>query len=115
MNHEVYLALGSNMGDRIENVRSALDALNDRADINIIARSSFYETEPVGVTEQAEFINAAIRIKTSLSPRALLKLVKSIEKALGRVKTVRWGPRVIDIDILLYDDLILSEKELKIP
>lgn len=115
MNHEVYLALGSNLGDRAENIRSALNVLNERADVDVLARSSLYETEPVGVTEQAKFINAATRIRTSLSPRALLKLVKSMEKALGRVKTVRWGPRIIDIDILLYDDLILSERSLKIP
>ena len=112
---EVYLSLGSNLGDRAENVKSALEALDNIDEINVVASSSFYETEPVGVTEQPKFINAAAKVETSLGPRELLKKIKSTEAMLGRAKTFRWGPRIIDIDILLFGDLVMSEKGLEIP
>lgn len=115
MNDQIYLSLGSNLGDRIENVKNALQSLSSSDEIKVISSSSFYETEPMGVTDQPRYINAAAKIETSLTPRALLKEVKSLEKAMGRRETFRWGPRVIDIDILLFGDIVVSEKGLNIP
>lgn len=115
MNSKVYLSLGSNLGERIKNIKDAIKALNNAYETKVVASSSFYETEPVGITDQPIFINAAVRIKTSLNPKRLLAEVKEIEINLGRVETYRWGPRIIDIDILIYDDIIIWEKELQIP
>ncbi len=83
--------------------------------ITVRRQSSMYQTEPWGVGEQPRFVNMAIEIETEQSPVELLKSLKEIEKELGRVETVKWGPRVIDLDILLYDDLIIKESELEVP
>ncbi|MDW8318741.1 MAG: GTP cyclohydrolase MptA [Anaerolineae bacterium] len=111
--HTVYLGLGANLGDRQHNLAEALQRL--RAYVQVEAVSSCYETKPVGYTEQPNFINLACRILTDRSPHDLLRLVKGIEQRMGRLATFRYGPRLIDIDILLYDDLTLDTPELTIP
>lgn len=111
--HTVYLALGSNLGDRRRQLLSALDQL--RAVVAIQRISSIYETEPVGYLEQARFFNMVCNGTTTLQANDLLKYVKHIEGTMGRQATFRNGPRVIDIDILLYDDLILAQEDLIIP
>jgi len=109
----VALALGSNLGDRLEFLRRAKKALG--ACIDIKAVSSVYETKPAYVTDQPPFLNAVVLGTTKLEPLALLWTVKDIENELGRTPTFRYGPRVIDIDILFYGDAILETPELKIP
>ncbi len=109
----IYLSLGSNIGDRRKNIEKALSEL-EKNNIEKIRISSFYETEPVG-PKQRNFYNIAGKFGTSLSPIELLKTLKQIEKRLGRTKTYRWGPRVIDIDILFYGNEIINTKSLIIP
>ncbi len=111
--HTVYLALGSNMGDRRGNLAAALQQLREMMEISAI--SSIYETEPVGYLEQARFLNMVCSGKTGLSAQELLRRVKEIEKSLGRQPTFRNGPRPIDIDILFYDDLRIAQDDLTIP
>lgn len=110
-----YLGAGSNLGNRRENIKKALDYLAKTRGVRIEKASRIYETEPVGGLAQNRFLNAAIKIQTSLTPQLLLKALKKIEKDLGRKKTVRWGPREIDLDILLYADKIIKRKNLIIP
>jgi 2-amino-4-hydroxy-6-hydroxymethyldihydropteridine diphosphokinase len=110
-----YLGLGSNLGEREEYLREAIRQLSENPQIEIAAVSSFYETAPVGYTDQPDFINVVVKVKTTLSPQKLLEICLSTEKKIGRVRTIRWGPRVIDIDILLYNDLKVDEKDLQIP
>ncbi len=109
----IYLSIGSNIGDRRKNVELSLNEL-ERNGINAIKVSSFYETEPVG-PKQRNFYNIVGKFRTNLRPTTLLKTLKQIEKNLGRKKTYRWGPRVIDIDILFYGNEIVETKELIIP
>ena len=109
----VYLALGTNLGDRIANLRAALDAL--APDVRIVSRSHVYETLAWGYTDQPAFLNMVIQGETALSPAALLARLKQLEASLGRTPSFRWGPRTIDIDILFYDQLILDGPELGIP
>ncbi len=111
--HLVYLGLGANLGDREAALRAARDGLGP--DVEIVRCSSIYETPPWGELEQSAFLNAVCEARTALAPRALLDRVKRLERALGRVATRRWGPRVIDIDILLYNQLELHSPELVIP
>lgn len=110
-----YLAIGSNLGNRRKNIKKALDCLAAAKGIKIENISRVYETLAVGGPPQGKFLNAAVKIKTSLSPLALLNTLKKIEKALGRKKNVRWGPREIDLDILLYGNRIIKMKNLVIP
>ncbi len=109
----VYLGLGSNLGDRKKNLIAALDRLPP--DVRVQAVSSLYETDPVGPQDQQDFYNSVCRANTSLEPRELLAVVKRVERDVGRVQARRWGPRVIDIDILLYSDVTVDEPELHIP
>lgn len=111
--HTVYLALGSNVGDRQDHLRTALQRLQPGIDIHKF--SSLYETEPVGYRDQPDFLNMVCQGETLLSPQELLRYVKNIETAIGRQATFRNGPRAIDIDILLYDQLCIQEKDLVIP
>ncbi|WP_338752576.1 2-amino-4-hydroxy-6-hydroxymethyldihydropteridine diphosphokinase [Bacillus sp. FJAT-52991] len=111
MENKAYLSLGTNLGDRIENLQAALTSLRNEEHITIERLSSIYETDPVGYTEQASFLNMAIKIRTSLSAEELLEKCLSIESQLGRIREIKWGPRTIDLDILLYNqDNIESEK-----
>ena len=110
-----YLGFGSNLGDRKKRILTAMELLNQAEGISIVSYSSLFETEPMGVTDQPMFLNAAAGVETKLSPRELLAVIKNVEKTIGRTPTYRWGPREIDIDILLYDDLVIDEKGLTIP
>ncbi len=109
----VYLGLGSNLGDRYGRLIEALDRL--RAHVTLEAISSIYETEPWGYTDQPNFLNAVCEGETELSARNLLSAVKTIEEEMGREQTFRYGPRTIDLDILLYGDAILEEEQLQVP
>jgi 2-amino-4-hydroxy-6-hydroxymethyldihydropteridine diphosphokinase len=113
----VFLALGTNLGDRLHNLEMALIALRSAAgaDLRILSRSHVYETPAWGYEDQPAFLNMAVKAETNLSPADLLAHLKTLEKDLGRLPNFRWGPRQIDIDILLYDDLILDTPELVIP
>ena len=110
---QVYLGLGSNMGDREANLREALRRLAEQVAID--ALSALYETTPMGPPDQPPYLNAVCRGITGLEPSGLLAFVKEVEHGMGRVPTVRWGPRIIDIDVLLYDSLILDTSDLTIP
>jgi 2-amino-4-hydroxy-6-hydroxymethyldihydropteridine diphosphokinase len=113
MDHIVYLALGSNMGNRLSNLKAALGNLTPQMGVKI--KSSVYQTPPWGFTEQAEFLNQVVMAETYLQPQALLGHLKRLEKALGRVPNFQNGPRLIDIDILFFDDLVLNTPPLVIP
>ncbi|NOZ25459.1 MAG: 2-amino-4-hydroxy-6-hydroxymethyldihydropteridine diphosphokinase [Nitrospirae bacterium] len=110
----VYIGIGSNLGDRKVNCLRALEELNIRG-LRVSRVSSQYETEPWGVKDQPGFINMAVEAHTGLTPVEVLRVIKEIEKSLGRRETRRWGPRIIDIDILLYDDRVVDETGLTIP
>jgi 2-amino-4-hydroxy-6-hydroxymethyldihydropteridine diphosphokinase len=110
-----YLALGSNLGQREEYLRQALNRLIDRPEIRLLRLSPLYQTEPVGLTNQPFFLNMVVMGETSLSVHALFQMTSYIELALGRERTIRWGPRTIDIDLLLYDQLVVSTHELEVP
>jgi 2-amino-4-hydroxy-6-hydroxymethyldihydropteridine diphosphokinase len=111
--HIVYLALGSNMGNRAANLKEAVAALSPQMEVK--AKSKVYETPPWGHTEQEKFYNQVLKVKTYLEPEPLLKHLKRLEVALGRVASFRNGPRLIDIDILFYDDLVFESPVLVIP
>lgn len=111
--HTVYLSLGSNLGNRSANLKEAVSSLPPQMEVK--KKSSVYETPPWGYTEQENFLNQVIEVKTHLEPEPLLKHLKRLEVALGRKATFRYGPRLIDIDILFYDDLILDTSSLTIP
>lgn len=110
----VYISIGSNLGDRKENCRKAIKLLKENG-IAVKRHSSMYETEPWGVKDQPKFINMAIEAGTDKKPGEILRVLKEIEKEIGRTETVKLGPRVIDLDILFYDDLILKTQDLEIP
>jgi 2-amino-4-hydroxy-6-hydroxymethyldihydropteridine diphosphokinase len=110
----VYIGIGSNLGNSQENCLRAIELLQKKG-IIITKRSSLYETEPWGVKDQPLFINMAIEIETGLKPKVLLKILKDVEKEVGRGKSIKWGPRIIDLDILLFDNIVLNEDDLKIP
>jgi 2-amino-4-hydroxy-6-hydroxymethyldihydropteridine diphosphokinase len=109
----VYLGLGSNVGDRRAHLAAALERLNGHVTIDAI--SAVYETEPVGFRDQPDFWNLVVRGRTSLAPGALLDALKTVEREAGRTATFTGGPREIDLDILLYDDLVLAEGDIVIP
>ncbi len=111
----VHLGLGSNLGNRAENLRGALRELAADAHIELTALSHAYETAPWGVTDQPAFLNMAAEIETDLSPLELLNVAKEVEARLGRVRTQRWGPRKIDIDIILWGDQTLESDALTLP
>ena len=113
--HQVYVGLGSNVGDRKENFLEALDRVTKLPDTKMIKESSLYESEPLGDAKQW-YVNGAIQIETRFKPETLLLKFKNIERTMGRKKVKkRWGSRIIDLDILLYDGLILKKKNLRIP
>lgn len=113
MTHTVWLALGSNLGDRLANLGAAVAALAPEA--RLLRASPVYETPPWGYTDQPAFLNQVVQVETGLPPAGLLKKLKRIEAGLGRRATFRNGPRLIDLDILFYDDLILEAPGLVIP
>jgi 2-amino-4-hydroxy-6-hydroxymethyldihydropteridine diphosphokinase len=114
MSSTAYIGIGSNLGNREENCYRAIELLEKKG-IKIKKKSSLYETEPWGIEQQPMFLNMAVEIETELEPEKLLRLLKDIETKLGRKGTFKWGPRIIDLDILLFDDIIINKKDLKIP
>ncbi len=112
---KVFLGLGSNLGDREKNIKEALRRLQESGMAREIKISSLYEAEPVGVKNQPFFLNAVLRMETDLSPQDLLDALQALERQLGREKGRKWGPRIIDLDILLYRNLVMKEKDLEIP
>ena len=114
--HLVYISVGSNMGDRLENCRQGIDALAEPGTTAVAGRSRYYRTEPVDYTDQDWFVNAVAAVRTVLEPEALLKRMQAIQDRAGRQKSaVRFGPRILDLDILLYDDRIMDSPALTIP
>ena len=111
---EAYVALGSNLGDREENLRNALAHLSAN-EVEVVKVSTFIETEPYGVTDQPGFVNAVCQVETKLEPLELLRLLLSIEQEMGRVRLRRWGERNIDLDLLLYEDACVVSEELTLP
>ena len=111
---EAYVALGSNLGDREENLRSALKHLEENK-VRVVKVSTFIETEPYGVTDQPGFVNAVCQVETELEPLELLRLLLKIELEMGRVRIRRWGERNIDLDLLLYEDACMVSEELTLP
>ena len=112
---EIYLGLGSNIDPRKSYLKKAVYEINRLSQTKVSKKSSIYETKAVDYTDQDDFLNAVIKIESSLSPEVLLKKLLKIEKKLGRVRTKKWGPRTIDIDILLYGDREYKSEDLKIP
>ncbi len=110
---KAYLLLGSNEGDRLKNIKRAIDLLQKHG--QIVAISKVYETEPWGLSDQPHYLNAAIEIRTGLSAVELLSATEQIESSLGRERAVKWGQRTLDIDILLYGDDIINSENLTIP
>lgn len=113
--HVAYVGLGSNLGNRAGHLARALELLRAAPGVRVGAVSALYETPPWGYTRQPAFLNAVARLATPLGPRQLLLALKSIERQVGREETFRWGPRVVDLDLLLYDDLRLRRRGLEVP
>ncbi|ADQ08104.1 2-amino-4-hydroxy-6-hydroxymethyldihydropteridine pyrophosphokinase [Caldicellulosiruptor hydrothermalis 108] len=111
--HIVFLGLGSNLGNRHENIKRAIEHLKDKIIIEKI--SSIIETQPYGFVDQPKFLNCVLKGTTMLSPFELLEFVLGIENKMGRIRLFKWGPRNIDIDILFYDDCVIDTENLKIP
>ena len=110
-----YLSLGSNIGNRLGYLEKAIKQLNKQPEIKILNGSSVYETAAWGLEDQDDFYNMVIQIETSVEPNRLLRICQQIEQQLGRTREIHWGPRTIDIDILLYGDLEIEEDDLLIP
>lgn len=113
MRHRAYLSLGSNLGDRIANLRSCIRLLRKVGKVTRV--SSIYETEPMEVREQPWFLNCVVELETHLSPRELLSRIQQIETKLGRSRQIEKGPRTLDIDILLFDSEVINNGQLQIP
>ena len=115
MKNKVYLSLGSNIGNRQKYIESAIELIGKTEGIEILKKSGLYETSPVGYVEQNLFLNAVIKIETDFSAREILKIINKIENELDRKREIRWGPRTIDIDILIFSDKKINETDLIIP
>lgn len=110
-----FLGIGSNIGDATANCATAVKRISDIDGIRALRCSSLYKTQPVGVEEQGWFVNGVIEIRARLGPRALMNAVQSVEDEIGRLRGEKWGPRIIDIDILLYGQVVMEEEGLVIP
>lgn len=110
-----FIGVGSNQGDRKARCDEAVKRLGNVPGVAVDGVSSWYETAPVGPVSQGDFINGAVRVVTTLSPRELLQACLEVERVMGRVRTVRWGPRSIDLDVLLYGDRVIDEPGLCVP
>jgi 2-amino-4-hydroxy-6-hydroxymethyldihydropteridine diphosphokinase len=111
----VYIGLGSNLGDGIRNCRRAIEAIKSDPRNRLVQGSPFYRTDPVGKKDQNWFINGVIAVETSMAPGEFMEFLLSVENEMGRIREERWGPRIIDLDILFYGDQVLSEGGLRIP
>ena len=110
-----YVGLGANLGQREETLREAVRILDRAPDVDVIAVSELRETEPVGPIAQPPFLNGAVALETALSARELLELLLDVERSLGRIREERWGPRVVDLDLLLYGDDVVDEPGVEVP
>jgi 2-amino-4-hydroxy-6-hydroxymethyldihydropteridine diphosphokinase len=110
-----YIGIGSNLGNSLKSCQHAVEILSRAKGIELTTISSFYKTEPVGIENQDYFINAVIEVKTELSPRTLLQTLQNIENDMGRLREVKGGPRIIDLDLLFYGQNVISERDLIIP
>jgi len=110
----VYLLTGSNLGDRIENLTKAAQLINEKAG-KLVTQSNFYQTSPWGPLDQPDYINQALLIETMLSPSSLMELLLAIEEKMGRVRTLKYGPRIIDIDILFFGNEVIDTRLVKVP
>lgn len=113
--HIAYIAMGTNVGQKLENLRKSIRLLAENSSIEILDFSSIYETLPFGNNNQENFYNSCIKVETSLSPDLLLQVLKNTEQKIGRKQRERWGPREIDLDLILYDNLILTDDTLTLP
>ena len=113
--NKVYLSIGTNIGDREQNLKLALQQLEGKKDVSVKAISSIYETAPVGYVDQPAFLNIALLIETSHSALEMLQICQFVENELGRVREIRWGPRIIDLDILLYNNDNIEVENLIVP
>jgi 2-amino-4-hydroxy-6-hydroxymethyldihydropteridine diphosphokinase len=112
-----YVGLGANLGDRERTLRLAIERVGEIAGVDVVAESSLRETDPVGVVDQPRFLNGAVALETTLPPHELLVALLEVERGLGRIRSQgeRWGPRTLDLDLLLYGDLVLDEPGLVVP
>ena len=110
-----FISIGSNIGERLLHLKDAVRALHSHNKVSVLSMSSVYETAPVGYTDQADFLNIVIEVRTTLDAISLLSVCQEIEQELGRVRTVRWGPRIVDLDILLYNNANIKAENLIIP
>ena len=113
--HTAYIGMGSNMGNKLENIKTAIAKINESIYTRVTRISESYETKPVGYTEQDNFVNSAIQVRTLLTPVELIRFLLKVEAELKRERIIKWGPRTIDLDVLLYDDIITSFEEIVIP
>ncbi|MGE5385491.1 MAG: 2-amino-4-hydroxy-6-hydroxymethyldihydropteridine diphosphokinase [Betaproteobacteria bacterium] len=113
--HQAFVAIGANIGDPVATVHSAVSALSASPDVRLVAASSLYRTAPIGLLHQPDFINAAVRLETRLSPLSLLDRLFELEADFGRTRKTRNGPRSLDLDLLLFDDLALDTPRLTLP
>lgn len=113
--HRVYLSLGTNMGDKIKNLKTAIKKIDELENTEVVKTSSLRETKPFGYIEQDNFLNACLEVKTLLTPQEFLEAILNIELEMGRVREFKWGPRIIDIDILFYDKEIIEQDNLAVP
>ncbi len=110
-----YLGLGSNLGERLANLQQAVDGLGSTAGLSVVAVSAVYETEPVGGPQQPAYLNAVVALETQMTPRDLLDVAMRLERAADRVRVERWGPRTLDVDVLIVGDLRVDETDLVVP
>ena len=110
-----YVGLGANLGRREETLREAMGILDRAPDVDVVAVSELRETEPVGPIAQPMFLNGVVALETTLSARELLELLLDVERSLGRIREERWGPRVVDLDLLLYGDDVVDEPGIEVP
>lgn len=115
MKNQAYISLGTNIGDREDFLQKAIHEIEQHVDIKVEQISSIYETDPVGYLDQDAFLNLVIKISTNLTPLELLEVTQNIEQNLGRKRELRWGPRTIDLDILLYNQENIEVEHLRIP
>ncbi len=115
MGHIAYIGIGSNLGDKLDHCEKAISEILKTDHHKLLAKSSFYRTQPIGYTSQDRFVNGVIKIETDLEAHELLRTLKTIESQLGRTETFRWGSRTIDLDILFFDDIQIRTEGLQIP
>ncbi|QUW20712.1 2-amino-4-hydroxy-6-hydroxymethyldihydropteridine diphosphokinase [Sporosarcina sp. Marseille-Q4063] len=113
--NSAFISIGSNIGERLLHLKDAVRALHSHNEVSVLSMSSVYETAPVGYTDQADFLNIVIEVRTSIDAYNLLTVCQEIEHELGRVRTVRWGPRIVDLDILLYNNDNINAENLIVP